>query len=453
VILLFGVFILLGFVWSFLASREPRYQGKSLSDWYKDYCRPLRGREAYVDGKRRAEALAAIRQIGTNALPYLLDIAFDTNKDSSTHSNLMVFASDVRTFFGGTELVKPELLRREASPLIRELKPPARALLPLLQEKLHSTNFVTNSFSLYLFGGVGEGAQEVLPYLAAPLKARRWAAISVALESIEHLGPTARGSVPALVDFLADLKGTNYVEGIFARVPAITSNNLSKAAATLRDRWLYSTAGALANMGTNAAPAVPLLQEFFETRTNINTRAEIAFALCRIDPTQTNALDYLVTSLQHRTNAWYSATRQLGELGPQARVAEPVLLEALGDTNESVVAEAAVSLKKIGVPAAEFVPQLKAGLNSKDQMKRFRAAQRVMSVAPADADAHRVLVLGATEAASPVRYLAVEELGKAGPAAKDAIPALRELLKSNDRALASAAAEALKEIEAKAPDN
>jgi HEAT repeat protein len=427
VILLFGVFILLGFVWSFLASREPRYQGKSLSDWYKDYCRPLRGREAYVDGKRRAEALAAIRQIGTNALPYLLDIAFDTNKDSSTHSNLMVFASDVRTFFGGTELVKPELLRREASPLIR--------------------------FSLYLFGGVGEGAQEVLPYLAAPLKARRWAAISVALESIEHLGPTARGSVPALVDFLADLKGTNYVEGIFARVPAITSNNLSKAAATLRDRWLYSTAGALANMGTNAAPAVPLLQEFFETRTNINTRAEIAFALCRIDPTQTNALDYLVTSLQHRTNAWYSATRQLGELGPQARVAEPVLLEALGDTNESVVAEAAVSLKKIGVPAAEFVPQLKAGLNSKDQMKRFRAAQRVMSVAPADADAHRVLVRAATETDSPVRYIAVEELAKAGPAAKEAIPVLRELLKSNDRALASAAAEALKEIEAKAPDN
>lgn len=45
---------------------EPVYHGKSLSQWMNIYCRPIH------NGDNKAEAEEAVRQIGTNAIPWLL---------------------------------------------------------------------------------------------------------------------------------------------------------------------------------------------------------------------------------------------------------------------------------------------------------------------------------------------------------------------------------------------
>src|SRR5712691_9374007 len=65
---------------STLPSREPHYQGRSLTDWLNDYARtqfandPEPWTPAWTDGDRavRARAESAVRQIGTNALPFLM---------------------------------------------------------------------------------------------------------------------------------------------------------------------------------------------------------------------------------------------------------------------------------------------------------------------------------------------------------------------------------------------
>src|SRR5207244_3971397 len=48
--------------------REPEYQGKTLSRWLMAYREPLTGRGAQSE----AAAADAVRQIGTNGLPFLL---------------------------------------------------------------------------------------------------------------------------------------------------------------------------------------------------------------------------------------------------------------------------------------------------------------------------------------------------------------------------------------------
>ena len=65
-----GLFVVLGLVavaigFFALRPREPVYQGKRLSEWLADFNRAGRGQ---ID----QAAERAIRQIGTNALPFLL---------------------------------------------------------------------------------------------------------------------------------------------------------------------------------------------------------------------------------------------------------------------------------------------------------------------------------------------------------------------------------------------
>jgi HEAT repeat protein len=205
----------------------------------------------------------------------------------------------------------------------------------------------------------------------------------------------------------------------------------------------------LGNIGPPAAAAVPLLNDCFQSTTNVNHRFEIAFALCRIDSSQTNALDYLAANLKHHTNVSLAvlAAKRLGELGPAAMPAVPVLIDALNDGYEQVQTEAAAALKKLGVPVKQYLPTLKVDLKSENVLLRFRTAMRVMQFEPGDRDAHLVLLDQANER-STYRYDVVTAFGDAGPAAKDVAPALRELLKSKDARLRIEAAAALKKIEA-----
>jgi len=53
----------------FSITREPHYQGKTLSEWLKSY-------EAAADNVRRDVAADAIRHMGTNAIPYLVEWAY-----------------------------------------------------------------------------------------------------------------------------------------------------------------------------------------------------------------------------------------------------------------------------------------------------------------------------------------------------------------------------------------
>src|SRR5678815_647036 len=87
--------VVAGIGYGILGRRELRYQGKSLSDWFVQFYTPRRyGDETdETDDARRSEAAAAIRAIGTNAVPFLLKECFSNEQDSSIRSNILTSLS------------------------------------------------------------------------------------------------------------------------------------------------------------------------------------------------------------------------------------------------------------------------------------------------------------------------------------------------------------------------
>ena len=61
-----------------------------LSYWFKEYCRS--GQRMTWDASRHEEAGAALRQMGTNAVPYLLEQAFDNGPSSGARKDLSAAA-------------------------------------------------------------------------------------------------------------------------------------------------------------------------------------------------------------------------------------------------------------------------------------------------------------------------------------------------------------------------
>jgi len=66
-----------GIAWLLSLPREPVYGGRRLTSWMNQYQRYLLARPGTVGAGQRDEALNAIREIGTNALPTHLDNALD----------------------------------------------------------------------------------------------------------------------------------------------------------------------------------------------------------------------------------------------------------------------------------------------------------------------------------------------------------------------------------------
>jgi HEAT repeat protein len=109
---------------------------------------------------------------------------------------------------------------------------------------------------------------------------------------------------------------------------------------------------------------------------------------------------------------WRSADA-LGEIGPKARAAVPILLQTMRVANESLAASSAVALGRIRADASDVVPALTAAL----QHREWRA-----------------------------REGAVQALGEFGPEAKTAIPALIEVLKHDSFLICEKASATLKRV-------
>ncbi len=74
--------VLIGVGWLFFGHNdEPTYEGKPVSYWFKEYYSPPRYAEP--DSDNHQDALNALHAMGSNALPYLVQVAFSTNEDSA----------------------------------------------------------------------------------------------------------------------------------------------------------------------------------------------------------------------------------------------------------------------------------------------------------------------------------------------------------------------------------
>jgi len=148
------------------------------------------------------------------------------------------------------------------------------------------------------------------------------------------------------------------------------------------------------------------------------------------------------------TRCW--AARVLGKIGPQAKEVVPVLIGMLEDKEHGQFgagAAAARALGNMGPDAKRAVPELVKLLENASM--RAAAAEALAKLDPAENEKHiPIFVKALRSAIAWQRRDAIHALGRMGPAAKEAVPALEELLYDLDKSVRSAAAEAIEEIRA-----
>jgi HEAT repeat protein len=411
----------------FRRAAEPEYAGKAVSYWFKEYC--CSGQRMTWNVGRHEETGAALRQVGTNAVPYLLERAFDTGPSSGILKGLYRLINGLPRSWGLPTFVDPEIMSLEGAEALKEIKLPANQLLPLLERHLGSTDRMERRQALYLLGSTGNGAEQAVPWLCAALKSLDvWEHI-LAVQSLGWIGPNARAAVPALIEVLKAPPNTNQ--------PPV---RLGPQAATT-----------LGRIGSAAAPALPLVQGLFEQETNWNLRCSLAVALYHIDGDQTNTLAFLTNGLathEPASDRWIAAC-ELGNIGPDAKSAVPLLLAALDGTNDMLFSQVPGALKKMGIPTEAFLPRLKQQLRSQNESSRVNAAARVLELDPADHEA-LVVLIDQIKRWALFRDFAIETLDRAGPPTAEAIPVLREVVQHGSNQECEAARRALRRI---APTN
>src|SRR5262245_11249736 len=117
-------------------------------------------------------------------------------------------------------------------------------------------------------------------------------------------------------------------------------------------------------------------------------------------------------------------------ISPEDRAAVPALIKALTDEDAQVRSQAAAALGEIGKEARPAVPALLKALN--DPAVRARAVSALGSISPERATAP-ALIEAIKNPATRASAMTVLALGRFGPAAKAAVPALIDAVKDKDR--------------------
>jgi HEAT repeat protein len=128
------------------------------------------------------------------------------------------------------------------------------------------------------------------------------------------------------------------------------------------------------------------------------------------------------------------------------------LTEALGSTDPELRLDAAVALASLGENGKDVLPVLLEVIQTKNHLSRIRALEALAGLG-APSEATLTALLRALWDEGSARVKAAEVLGRLGPKAKVAVPALKELLKTSDPDSRLQAATALWKIEHRADES
>ena len=312
-IAVFLVVLSAGIIRQLLHLKEPTYHHKRLSIWLQTYS---------PDNAESPEADEAVRAIGTNAIPILLDNL--RAHDSTLKLNLA--ALGMRFTPAATHHLRAE---RGFSALGNE----ASGAVPAL------TAIYTQNFSA---------------------SARRAAG-----NALVEIGPAAKTAIPALIKSATDTNSevrafAVYTLGRLALEPDIVNPVLIKSLHDPDREVRYNAAfglGAGAFMGGDARSTVPALVELLKD-TDVPVRNVAAMALGNIHDQPTVVVPVLRESLhdpQEFVRA--QAATALGKFGTNAKPAFSVLEELLHDENQDVRNAAAAALRAIDNEAAKAALQ------------------------------------------------------------------------------------------------
>lgn len=285
-----------------LPAHEPRYRGRSLTAWL------IQAEQSNNNTAEFKAATNAVLNIGTNALPYLLEwTQFPT---STLKSRIDGFLQWTRAHFFLTRAsVAHDLAadRFRVAPLgFRILGPIAASAAPELSRRLR----------------------------AAP----DWLTATICVSALQTIGPQG---IPPLCEAITNPPPKGWSVAPNAAISQ-TGGDMSPRVAAIR--YLIS-------LGTNAAPLAPVfVLAASDEETSVALHAILALGLTGSG--QAVTVPALIKSLQDPSPlARASAADALYRLGPEAKPAVPALLSALRDADRTVRESAANTLRQIA-PAA-----------------------------------------------------------------------------------------------------
>jgi hypothetical protein len=276
IIIFLGLLILIsaGFAAAPQGPREPVFDGKRLSVWLEAYQKTIPRPEYEGDPRMRARAEEAVRKVGTNAMPWLLQEL--SAKEATRRDELPT------NFYSGKAIRRRWLAAAAFEILGPAARDAAPALIRLLDDKQTSYTAAT------ALGGIGE---ESIPVLTRALSDTHACARESAARVLGLFGAKAQSAVPALVRCASDrddsVRGfATFSLGQIGQAPEVVVPVLI---VNLRDpchsaRW--NAACALGKFRSQAKPAVPALLEVVrEDHSDVRDIAKEA--LHQIDPKAT----------------------------------------------------------------------------------------------------------------------------------------------------------------------
>ncbi len=191
--------------------------------------------------------------------------------------------------------------------------------------------------------------------------------------------------------------------------------------------YRYRAAETLGILGPLAKETAPELIMALENDDSDLVRSRAAIALAKIGLEKEKVVPILIEALNDKT-IHMSASEALTELGQKAI---PFLIEALKGKNEIIQSGAAISLGKMGPVAKEASPILLQALKStNNESLRHIFSDALKRIGPADAEELSTLIGDMKNTDNGIRLIAVDAIVVKG---KPAVPAMMKLLTDPDR--------------------
>ena len=371
-------------------------------------------------------------------------------------------------------LTDPEArVRGMAVRSLRRLKPGPDVMLPIMVKVLEQAD---PQGAMLAIDTIAElGGDKAIAGLTNALKnerARYWACLALG-----EAGSKAKSAVPALVDVLSDDRTEIQVQALVAlgKIGPDAAQAVAEIVPLVKaDQPAVQYAAAYA-LGDIASPAGADALKELRRSDDAMLKTIAAWGLAKISPDskvlKKEAAEQLVKSLKSDDKyVRQAAARGLVELRPDPEIVRPALVAALADDDPAVrgnIVEAiaalgeravpdlvkglknpnfrdasAAILARIGPPAKQALPALVAALDDAASTERSSADEfhaevlaAIALIGPQDAALIKKCMAMLNSEHDRVRRTATYALGKAGPAAKGAVGALRGQLNGDDEML------------------
>jgi hypothetical protein len=246
-------------LWLVLAEREPRYAGRSLSEWYALWAKYSEGEDPQSVAKAE-EAAHAIREIGTNAIPILFRrLKFDVSLE---RNQFVILAYKLSPALAEKMVLHLSANKIEPTSTFVILGPRAAPAIPQLTALLYSTNDLqlsrTAAFCLIAIG------PDALPTLLTALSNPKLpccydVAYWLGVDRILPLGTNISQAVPLLArcTICGDPRLAEAAIAAIGRIglePQISIHTLTNCLASTNSAVRRAAVRALAPFGKTAIP-------------------------------------------------------------------------------------------------------------------------------------------------------------------------------------------------------